>query len=162
MKPHPDLQLLKDTLFILTTTQVPIPVFGARRPREEPLSPIPYVVAQTTPQEPLEGPESPFEAFRGEGWCDDILLPPPGPITPVPPCSEGPSAPGEPPVRCVHPTMVCDECGDTQLVLSHQPGEEGWFRCTCGILHQPHELRQEIPPLASGELPEGFSPTTHM
>ena len=44
--------------------------------------------------QPLEGPESPFEAFRGEGWCDDILLPPPGFITPVAPSTEEPTATG--------------------------------------------------------------------
>ena len=76
---------------------------------------------------PLSGPpaapeetESPFEPYRGEGWADDLLGPPPAPP------------------RVVHPTMVCTDCGDDELVLSHEPGEEGWYRCygSCA-LHRP-------------------------
>lgn len=145
---------------------------------------------------PPAEPESPFEPYRGEGWCDDLLppiiLPPPLQdivdhlLVARPP--EGPAAPGEPPEdtgdetmqgswepgpeselrgpetreamrrsllpRVVHPTMVCHECGDTELVLSHEPGEEGWYRCagSCA-LHKPR---------VNPEIPHGFSPVSHM
>jgi len=114
--------------------------------------------------------ESVFEPYRGEGWADVILPPPPPWRAP----EQGPAAPGDTvspgkiPVEeyverpRIHPTMVCDACWDTELVLSHEPGEEGWYRCHCGYLHKPHNVRQEIAPCASGELPHGFSPVSHM
>lgn len=107
--------------------------------------------------------ESVFEPYRGEGWAD-IILPPPPPWRAT---QEGPAAPGNTVEEYVerpriHPTMVCDACWDTELVLSYEPGEEGWYRCHCGYLHKPHNVRQEIAPCASGELPHGFSPVSHM
>lgn len=54
------------------------------------------------------------------------------------------------------PGLMCDECGDTDLRLSHEPGEEGWWRCLCGCLHRPAggcstELARENGFFGSGE-----------
>jgi hypothetical protein len=141
MNNDPDHTIVSDALSILNRYTLVEP----QVPLKAPHTPIPYTVATTVYEGPLEGPESPFEVFRGEGWCDDVLLPPPGP--PVPPCSEGPAAPGDP----------AEQSGGA---TEGYPGDESL-----------DELRQDIPPLASrvertirvtGELPACFRPSSHM